>query len=559
MSRFAAVAKSPLSGGVFESRCEGPFARALKGSGHDAIVLRGRLDRPGFLLMDGGEMSFHDADGLWGKNTSETRAALEARYGQDVAVAAIGAAGENLVRFAGVVSGGAHQTQRGGLGAVMGSKNVKALVMTNPRYPTISAPEVISEMDRLFREDGIVNNTLNAWQKNPPGFSYWLDVVVDPGYVVARNGQVHDIAVPESFSKDNYSRYLRRNSACPGCANDCIKTFNTGNLTPDDAVGGMNWETIASLGINLDLRDVETYFDLNTLCQLHGLDPVSLGGVLAFAAECAEKGVLSRDDFGYEFGFGDLADKNSLRLTEQIVARQGIGAVLAEGVARAADTIGGDAKKYALHVKGVEMISIEPRCQTNLALGFATAPNGPQGDICEHDWDFDTTVGWEHTLERTWTLGIFERIPMGQLLPRKVKNYKALNCIWSAADGIGLCPYASAPTRYFRLSQMIQIVAAATSWDFSAYEFMKIGERRNALMRCYNNREGFTAADDHLPDRYHTEPIRTGRHQGSVLDRKKFDEMIGLYYEMAGWDKDGRPTAATLYDLNLEDLVEQRK
>ena len=555
MARFGVVSKSPLSGGVFESRSEGPFPRALKGSGYDAVVLQGKLDRPGYLLMDGGKTTVHDAEGIWGKNTSETTAALEDLHGKEVAVACIGPAGENLVRFAGIVTAGAHQTQRGGLGAVMGSKNLKALVIKNPRYPEVADSRALAELERLFREDGIVNNTLNVWQKELPGFSYWLDVVVDPGYVVARNGQVHDYTPPRSFQKENYSRYLRRISPCPGCPNDCIKTFNTRNLTPDDLAGGTTWETVASLAINLDLQNVETFFDLNTLCHLYGLDPVSLGGVLAFAAECAEKGALTKADFGFEFGFGEPADRNAVRLAEQIAHREGMGDTLAEGVARAAQKIGGKALNFALHVKSVEIICIEPRCQTNLALGYAVAPNGPQGDICEHDWDFDTTVGWEHTLERTGTLGIFNRVPMGELSPEKVRNFRVLNCIWSACDGIGLCLYACAPTRYFRLSQMVQLVTAVTGWDFSAYEFMRIGERRNALMRWYNYREGFTAADDVLPERYYTEPIRTGRHQGQVIDRNKFAAMLLLYYQMAGWDNAGRPTEAKLVDLHLDQLA----
>ncbi len=557
MARFAVVAKSPLSGGVFESRCEGPFARALKGSGHDAVVLRGKLERPGYLLIDAGRWSVHDAAELWGKNTSETRIALESAHGADAAVACIGAAGENLVRFAGIVSGGAHQTQRGGLGAVMGSKNLKALVIKNPQYPQVADAAALAKLDRLFREEGITQNALNVWQKELPGFSYWLDVVVDPGYVSSRNAQAHDYAAPESFQKQNYGRYFREISACPGCANDCIKTFNTRNLTPDDRVGGTSWETVPSLALNLELQNLETFFDLNTLAMLHGMDPVSLGAVLSFAAECAERGALTREELGVEFGFGKPADENAVQLAGEIVHRKGIGNTLAEGVRRAAAEIGKGAEKYALHVKGVEMVAIEPRCQTNLALGYAVAPNGPQGDICEHDWDFDTSVGWEHTLERTWTLGIFERVPMGALLPQKVRNYKVLNCIWSATDGLGLCLYACAPTRYFRLSQMVQLVAATTGWDFSAYELMRIGERRNTLMRWYNYREGLTAADDSLSERFYREPIQTGRHRGSVLNREQFAQMIRLYYQMSGWDDDGRPTAAKLYDLGLDELAAQ--
>ena len=555
LARFGVVAKSPLSGGVFESRGEGPFARALKGSGYDAFVICGKASAPSYLLIDGVVVSVVPAEDLWGKNTAETTAAMEERYGQDACVAAIGTAGEKLVRFAGIVCGGSHQTQRGGMGAVMGSKNLKAIVIRNPIFPEVADQAALDELARLFREEGLTHNSLNVWQKQPPGFSYWVDVVVDPGYVSSRNAQSHTYQAPPSFAKEKYRQFLRLESPCPGCANDCIKSFNTRRLTSDDRAGGTSWETPAALAINLDLTNLESYFDLNTLCMLHGLDPVSTGAVLAFAAECAERTVLSESTLGCRFGFGEAADAHACRLVEDIAARRGVGDTLAEGVRRAAAAIGNGCEAWALHVKGVECIAIEPRCQTNLALGYAVGPNGPQGDICEHDWDYDVSAGWSHTLDRSMTLGILDRIPMGLQHPRKVRNFRALNLIWSACDGVGICLYACAPTRYLSLEQIAQTVTAVCGWDFSSFELMRIGERRNTLMRWYNNREGLTAADDRLPDRYYTEPIRTGRHAGSVIDRGQFQSMIQTYYEMSGWDATGMPTLAKLYDLNLEWLA----
>ena len=554
LARFGVVAKSPLSGGVFDSRGEGPFARGLKGSGFDALVIRGSAAAPVYLLIDGGSAVIKPADDLWGKNTSETTTLLEERHGKDAYVATIGSAGEKLVRYAGIVSGRAHQTQRGGMGAVMGSKNLKAVVIRNPVFPGVADAAALAEIARLFRDEGLTQNTLNIWQKQPPGFSYWIDVVADPGYVSSRNAQAHDYQAPPAFAKDVYGQYLRAESPCPGCANDCVKSFNTGRLTSDDLAGGTNWETPAAFAINLDLTNLGTYFDLNTLCMLHGLDPVSTGGVLGFAAECAEKGLLK--EAGYPFGFGKTADENACRLVEDIVVRRGVGDVLAEGVRRAAARLGKGTEAWALHVKGVECIAIEPRCQTNLALGYAVAPAGPQGDICEHDWDYDVTVGWSHTLERSLTLGIMDRIPMGLQEPRKVRNFRALNLIWSGCDGVGVCLYACAPTRYLRLEQIAQSVSAVAGWDFSSYELMRIGERRNVLMRWYNYREGLTAADDCLPERYYNEPIRTGRHAGSVIDRDRFQAMIRTYYAMSGWDAEGRTSPAKLYDLGLEWLCE---
>ena len=557
LARFGVVAKSPLSGGIFESRCEGQFARGLKGSGYDALVLRGKSKTPSYLLIDGGKCTLLSASDLWGKNTAEATTVLETRHGPEAQVAVIGPAGEKLVRFAGIVCGGAHQTQRGGMGAVMGSKNLKAVVIVNPVYPQVADGARIAALDKLFRDEGITNNALNLWQKKSPGWSYWLDNVLEPGYVFSHNGQRHDYKSPESFAKDKYTAYMRLESHCPGCANDCVKSFNTRRLTKDDRLGGTSWETLSSLAINLDLRELEAYFDMNTLCMLQGLDPVSTGNVLGFSAECVERNLLGKADLGYEFGFGEMADRNGCRLIEDIALRRGVGNVLAEGVRRAAAQVGKEAEAFALHVKGVECIAIEARSQTNLAMGFATAPVGPQGDICEHDWDYDVTVGWSHTLDRSATMGIYERIPMALQSPAKVRNYNALNLVWSGTDGLGVCLYACAPTRYLRLEQIAELVSAVTGWDFSSHELFRIGERRNALMRWYNYREGLSAADDTLPQRFYTEPIRSGRHAGAVIDKVKFHQMIQTYYEMCGWDSQGRPTLAKLYDMHLEWLADR--
>ncbi len=547
LARYGVVGKSPLSGGIFESRGEGPLARALKGTGWAAVVLTGQAQRPVYGLFKGGELAWLDAEELWGIDTVETTRRLRARHGAAAEVAVIGLAGERGVRFAGIVSGGAaHQTQRGGLGAVMGAKRVKALVFTAPEYPAVADPEGVARLDRLFREEGVAKNPLNVWQKVDPGSSYWLDNVVDPGYVASRNGTRHDYGAPAGMAKERYAAFQTGMSACPGCANDCIKTFG-------ETGAGAYWETLAALAIQLDLQRPEVYFELLGICQRYGMDVVSAGAVLAFAAEGVERGWL---DVGYPVEFGG---EGCLRLLDEIGQRRGVGEWLGEGVARAAERLGGEgARRAALTVKRVECTPIEARTQTNLALGYATAAGGPQGDICEHDWDYDTTVGWEHTLERSATLGILERVEMGAQVLGKVRNYRALNLTWSGTDAVGVCLYASAPTRYLRLEQIAELVGRVTGWDYSSHELLQAGERRNVLQRWYNYREGFTAADDELPERWHEEAIATGRHAGARLERETWGKVVGLYYAMCGWDEGGRPGAAKLWELGLEELLEKR-
>jgi aldehyde:ferredoxin oxidoreductase len=203
------------------------------------------------------------------------------------------------------------------------------------------------------------------------------------------------------------------------------------------------------------------------------------------------------------------------------------------------------------------MVCFEPRTQTNLALGYATAPIGPRYDICEHDWDFDTQVGWDHTLDSSRTLGILERIPMQYQGVDKVRNFKALATIWSAADALDFCIFAVAPTRVLTLEQMAEMLGAVTGWRTSSYEIMRFGERRLHLMRVYNLREGLGASDDMLPDRFYEDAIRSGQWAGVKLDRAAFQDAVHTYYRMMGWDDAGRPRYETLLDQHLEWAVER--
>ncbi len=300
----------------------------------------------------------------------------------------------------------------------------------------------------------------------------------------------------------------------------------------------------------MGLVDLKVLFEANLRCNELGMDPDSLGFTLSMAMECAQEKVYTAEQVEIDLRFGD--GQAMLAAIDLIAYRRGFGAVLAEGAKRAADMIGGGAERFALHVKGLEMVPFEPRTQTNLALGYAVAPIGPRYDICEHDWDFDTRVGWAHTLEHSRTLGILDRIPMEQLSVEKVRNYKALATIWSGADALDFCIFAIAPTRVFSLQEMADMLAAVTGWDTSAYEIMRWGERRLHLMRLYNLGAGLTAADDTLPARFFDEPIHEGDWAGTRLDRARFEEAVRTYYFMMGWDLDGRPRRETLIDHHLE-------
>ena len=557
LARFTASAKSPLTGGIGETRCEGPFGMALKASGFDALIITGASDAPVTMLIRNGDVSFHDAANIWGLPVSRATDELEHRFGTGIASAVIGPAGENLVRFASIVTERAYQASRMGMGAVMGSKRLKAVAIAPGSLPEVADSKECARLTESYRER-MLGNPLTEWQYKPPGFAAWVHVHGTDAALCTHNYQDSVFKDADAYAPNHFMRNFVKEGDCPGCPNKCIKFFSGGEQAGEDApasAGGIHQEITGTIGPNLGLDRLDDVLHANILCNEFGLDPTSLGFTLSMAAECLQRGVLSEDQAELPLQFGNASA--FLAMIPRIARREGFGNVLAEGSQLAAAHIGAGAERYAMHVKGLEMSVFEPRTQTNLALGFATAPIGPRYDICEHDWDYDTEVGWPHTLEGSRTLGILDRIPMQHLGVDKVRNYKALNTVWSAADALDLCIFAVAPTRVFALEEMAGMLGAVTGWATSSYEVMRYGERRVHLMRAYNVREGVGASDDGLPDRFFDDPIKQGAWSGTRLDRKRFSEAITAYYRMMGWDEDGCPTYETLVDHDLAWVVSE--
>lgn len=547
---FSVCAKSPLTGGIGETRAEGPFGIALKRCGYDAIAIQGAAALASGLLIDDGEPSVFDASETSGMTVGEVADWAEHRFGAGVAVAAIGPAGERLVRYASIVSARCHQARRMGLGAVMGSKRLKLVVIRGGEAPPVADQAAVDGISTRYA-DAIAGNDLTRWQQEPPGWMAWIHLLADASLDV-ENYRRSTFEHVDAYREEAFARHYRGHSACPGCPNDCVKLLHPDDMDDlDPRASGVHQEVSGSLGPNIGMTDVRAVLRANNLCNQWGLDPVSLGFTLSFAMELRETGLLSQDDTdGLDLRFGH--DEAALEMMRRIAYREGFGDVLGEGCRRASERLGPETAYYALHVKGQEMVCFEPRAQTNLALGYAVAPVGPRYDICEHDWDYDIDAGWGHTLAMSLTLGILERIPMDYLGPDKVRNFKALSTLWSGCDALGICLYASAPTRLLSVRTMGDLVAAITGWETSSAEIMRWGERRLHLMRMYNLREGLRAGDDRLPDRFFEEPIASGPKAGVRLDRAAFAGAIASYYEMMGWDPDGVPRPATLFDHHLE-------
>lgn len=554
LARFTVAAKSPLTNGIGETRCEGPFATALKRSGADAIVMRGRASEPVVLVIDDGVVSIESAGELWGKTTGSATEMLRNRFGGDAHVAMIGPAGEKLVRFASIVCDRNHQAGRMGMGAVAGSKLLKAIVIRGGSLPPVADPERCEQLTRDYVAQ-MMANALNRSQLEPPGFAAWVHVMTGDTAICAENYRTSVFGATAAYEPEAFMRRYTEISACPGCPNDCIKRFSAGDdeqFDPDS--GGIHQEITGAMGPNLGMTSLDTVLACNIRCNELGMDPVSLGFTLSMAMECRERALLSPEMSEQIPAFGDAG--GVLRSIDAIAHRTGAGDLLAEGSKRAAETIGNGAPALAMQVKGLELPPFEPRTQTGLAIGYATAPIGPRYDIAEHDWDFDET-GCSNALDNARTLGILQRIPMQEISAGKVRNFKVLTILWSAADALDFCIFAIAPVRALTFEQMAAMLAAVTGWNTSTYEIMRFGERRIQLMHLYNLREGIGPEDDSLPARFFDEPIDTGVWSGHRIDRVAFEQAIRQWYRMMGWDDGARPSYETLIEHDLEWTVDE--
>jgi len=554
LARFTVAAKSPLTQGIGEARSEGPFAMVLKRSGADAIVLRGRASEPVVLVIDNGTVSIEPAGDLWGTTTGATTETLWDRFGTDACVAAIGPAGENLVRFASLVSDRNHQAARMGMGAVAGSKLLKAIVIRGGTLPPVADVARCEALTRSYAEQMTVND-LNRWQLEPPGFAAWVHLLTGDTAICSENYRTSAFATASAYDPEHFMRRYAGEAPCTGCPNDCIKRFGAGDDARfDPRSGGIHQEITGALGPNIGLTELDPLLAANIQCNELGMDPDSIGFTISMAMECRDRGLLTSELEAAIPAFGDGA--GVLRLIDSIGNRTGAGDLLAEGSKRAAEAIGNGATRLSMQVKGLELVPFEPRTQTGLALGYATAPIGPRFDIAEHDWDFDE-AGWSHALENSRTLGILQRIPMQEISARKVRNFTRLSTLWSAADALGFCIFAIAPVRVLSFEQMSAMLTAVTGWNTSTYEIMSIGERRIQLMHLYNLREGIGPEADTLPDRFFDEAIDSGVWIGHRIDRVAFQQAVRTWYRLMGWDDEARPFAETLVDHHLEWTIDE--
>lgn len=534
-------AKSPLTGGYAKSEVGGFWGAELKHAGYDAIIVEGKAENPVYLWIHDGEASIRDASHLWGKNTKETEQTIRTELGDNlIRVAGIGPGGENLVRFACIMNGLKDAAGRGGMGAVMGSKNLKAIAVRGHRRPRVAEPERI----KGFRQWVLDNPQRWAWA-HELGTGAAMEAGVADGNIPVRNfldGEFPEIA---KISAEAVRDTIRiKMEGCYACPVRCKKVVKVDQPYPVDPVyGGPEYETLAAIGSNCGVSDLKAIAKGNELCGAYSLDTISTGGVVALAMECFENGLLTtKDTDGIELTFGNA--EAMFKTIELIAKREGIGDLLAEGTARAAQKIGKGAVEFAMQVKGLEIPMHDPRVKAALGLGYAINPNG--ADHCANLHDTMLSQPGP-TLDSFKSLGILEPLPADDLGPHKVNMFRDVHLSRIALDCLVLCLFLP-----YDVNQTVDILSAVTGWKTSTTEMLRVAERTMTMARLFNIREGLSAADDKLPNRFF-QPKRNGVLSTKFYDPEQLEKAKSYYYTLMGWDaKTGIPTPEKLQELGIE-------
>jgi len=532
-------AKSPLTGGIAKSEVGEFWGAELKRAGYDAIIVEGKAEKPVYLWVHDGEASIRDANHLWGSKTKETQQAIRDELGDNrIRVALIGPAAENQVLYACIMNGLYDAAGRGGLGAVMGSKNLKAVAVRGRKAPRIVDRERIKEL-----REWLLANMRLVRDFREYGTGGGMEGFETAGNLPVRN--FRDGLFPQVKAIDAHAvkdTIRIRMDACFGCPVRCKKVVQFEEPYPvDPAYGGPEYETLASLGSNCGIDNLKAIAKGNELCAAYSLDTISMGCVVSFAMECFENELLSvKDTNGIDLRFGN--EEAMLQIIEMVAKREGIGDLLAEGTARAAQRIGGGAEQFAMQVKGLEAGMHEPRVKAGLGLGFMVNPHGADHCCNIHDTLFEAG----RQLQNAKSLGIVEPVPADDIGPQKVALFRLIQFNRIVLDSLVLCLFL--PYNY---QQLADATAAVTGWNTSIMEQMRVAERILSMARLFNIREGFTASDDALPKRFF-QPKTDGVLVDKPLDPAKYDRAKRYYYTLMGWNANtGVPTPEKLEELGI--------
>ena len=543
-NRYSAAAKSPLTGGFGEAEAGGYWGPEFKRTGFDGIILHGRAPKPTYLYVHDDTVEFRDAAKYWGKLAGDVQDGLVEELGDSrINVLQTGIGGENGVLYAAIVNQLRHFHGRAGLGAVMGSKNLKAIVARGRERVAPADRESANGVIKWFRENyDQEHDGMHLF--GTAGGVVGLD---RDGILPTRNFRDGSFEDAKAISGQTMAdTILTDRGTCFACNVACKREVEVPERGVSPKYGGMEYEIIGALGSLCGVGDLAAVAEASQWVNQYVLDGISCGVSIAFAMECYEAGILTKEDTGgIDLTWGN-ADA-MIAMIHKIARREGLGNILADGVKRAAEKIGRGSERFALHVKGQELPMHEPRGKKSLALAYSVSPTGADHMEAIHDPSFEGLGVVDNGLSE---VGLLDPVDRADLGPEKVKAFFYAQAVWNLYNSIGMCDFVGMPIGALKVSQLCNFLNAATGWDTTMWELVKVGERANAMSRLFNIREGFTRADDMLPIRMF-EPLQNGHLQGVAIDRQQFDAALSLYYQMAGWNDDGTPMLGKLAELGL--------
>jgi aldehyde:ferredoxin oxidoreductase len=550
--RFAAVGKSPLTGRAGESEAAGFFGPELKKAGFDALVFRGRAESPVYLWVTEGRAEIREAGGLARAGAREVEDGIRAELGGDkIRVAQTGLAGMNRVRYANITNNLGHFNGRGGFGALMGSKNLRAVAAFGTGAIDYRDPEFLRRTATEYAK---------TFRNSPAGealYTYGTTVFPEPlsaaGGLPVNNFRAGALADAAAMGGDRYNELLlKKRKGCHACPIMCKRGIALDDPVygVDSRYGGPEYETIAALGTNLNVLDLRAVAKGNEICNRYCMDSISAGMTIAFACECFEKGIITAADTGgIELRFGDPA--LMLRLLEMTARREGFGELLGEGSARLARRWGVGDAPFCLCVKDQEIALHDPRIKAGVGMSYALCTYGADHMNAPHDPSFvDENSA---SLKSANPLGIFRGVPATALSSEKVRHFVVLERYWKMLDALGLCVFGFAPRGTMPIDTLVGCIRAVTGWDASLFDLMQSAERGSLLARVFNHREGFDTRDDRLPGRLF-EPKTHGPDAGRrIFSPEEFDAALQKYYAVAGCDpQSGAPLPGKLLEAGLE-------
>ncbi len=546
--------KAPQTGGYGKTVVGAKMGDQLKKAGYDALAIKGKAEKPSMIVIEDDEITIEEAEHLWGLDTRETDEKIKEEH-KDFATAVIGPAGENLSKISEIECED-RQAGKGGGGAVMGSKNLKAIAVKGTKDIPIHDQEELDELN-------------SKWRKITTGKGETMDESFDPqdqmdygtGEAMAAKNQVYGCFPTKNWQAGYFKRaydnledpddrielnprywtavYREGRKPCPYCTKPCSQYFKAED-TPygDIAVDGPEYETQYSLGSACEVDDIEAVAKANEICDTLGLDTISAGLTISWAMEAYEKGMIDTD-LDLEFGNAEAM----LEVLKKIAHKEGeLGKLLGDGVYEAAKEVGQGSEKFAIHVKGMPPAGFEVRGVKGMALAFAVAPRGA-----------DHLTSCLYAIEMAGSYWDFEDYDRTEL-KGKAFALKAMEDLMALYDMTGMCKFS----RGLMVDEgQLELLNAMTGFDMGLSEFLKAGERMYNLSKAFNIRNGFGRKDDKLPDRVFDDEVLYGPTEGETLSRREFEEELDRYYDVRGWDDEGIPTKNTLKRLDLPEVAEE--